>query len=444
MRVLLTSYSEKTQFLPMIPLGWALRAAGHDVLFATQPEHADTVADSGLTTTVVGNDSRIYRLLDHARSSGDSTVSDLDLAAAAATPDLDPQTLVTTYDDHAQWWWRAANDPMIADMVAVCRSWKPDLVVWEAVTFAGAVAAEAVGVPHVRFLWTADVFAVVRRRYLQARATELVNSPDRLAQWLGSRLRSYGCEFTERVVTGHATITFLPPSLRWPVGSATADPDHRYIGMKFVPYHGRTVLERWLLDPPPRDRVCVSLGISAVERFGGFVIPVEAVLQGLAEFDFEVIATIPDGQRPPKHRVPGNVRFEAFPPLDALAPTCVLVVDHAGPGTLCTVLGHGVPQLLVPEEFDAPLLADLYGRTGAGLTLAHTEVSADVVAGAVENLLSNSDFRRSAAALAAENERMPGTADVVRELERMIRPVSVALESSDLARLGTVDTVDGA
>ncbi len=36
MRVLFTTYAEKTHFLAMAPLAWALRTAGHEVVVASQ------------------------------------------------------------------------------------------------------------------------------------------------------------------------------------------------------------------------------------------------------------------------------------------------------------------------------------------------------------------------------------------------------------------------
>ncbi len=61
MRVLFTGYPEKTHFLAMAPLAWALRTAGHEVVFASQPGFARVITQAGLTAVAVGRDS------DHAR-----------------------------------------------------------------------------------------------------------------------------------------------------------------------------------------------------------------------------------------------------------------------------------------------------------------------------------------------------------------------------------------
>ncbi len=54
MRILLTTYPEKPIFQPMVPLAWALRAAGHEVRVASQPFFADTITQAGLTAVPAG------------------------------------------------------------------------------------------------------------------------------------------------------------------------------------------------------------------------------------------------------------------------------------------------------------------------------------------------------------------------------------------------------
>src|SRR4051812_34880722 len=54
MRVLFTTWDWAGHFFPMVPLGWALRAAGHEVLVATDPGFAPTVTGAGLPALPVG------------------------------------------------------------------------------------------------------------------------------------------------------------------------------------------------------------------------------------------------------------------------------------------------------------------------------------------------------------------------------------------------------
>ncbi|MGF1646446.1 MAG: nucleotide disphospho-sugar-binding domain-containing protein [Kineosporiaceae bacterium] len=409
MRVLVAACSERTQAMPMVPIAWALRCAGHDVLTASQPELVDTIADAGLPVVSVGRNLPLYRLWRHDQSGGHAP-TELNLAE----PDTPVSFAVLRdgYRDHVQWWWRSINEPMIADLVTLCRQWRPDLVIWEAVTYAGAVAARATGTPHARFLWTADVFALMRRRFLaEAAGQDPPERTDPLAAWLTACVERFGAGFDEELVTGQSTITFLPPSLR------RADPSGiDYLPVRFVPYNGRAVLPAWLRDPPERRRVAVTLGTSAIERFGRYVVPVKDILEGLAELDVEVVATIADQEHDGLGTVPRNVRLTSYVPLDALAASCHVVIDHGGPGTVCTVLTHGVPQLVVPEEFDAPLLAGLLADTGAAERMTPEEATAGAVRDATARLLDDPRPRAAAAALREEARAMPSPRQLVSDL----------------------------
>lgn len=54
MRVLLVPLAASPHFFVQVPLVWALRAAGHEVRVASQPDLMDTVTAAGLPATPVG------------------------------------------------------------------------------------------------------------------------------------------------------------------------------------------------------------------------------------------------------------------------------------------------------------------------------------------------------------------------------------------------------
>ena len=63
MRVLFALNPFNTVFKYMAPLGWALRTAGHEVRFASQPRFADVITQSGLTAVPVGRDTNLWELI---------------------------------------------------------------------------------------------------------------------------------------------------------------------------------------------------------------------------------------------------------------------------------------------------------------------------------------------------------------------------------------------
>ncbi|WP_281203547.1 glycosyltransferase, partial [Nocardiopsis trehalosi] len=289
---------------------------------------------------------------------------------------------------------------MLADLVALCRDWRPDLVVWEATTFSGGVAAEACGAAHVRFVWSLDLFSRMRGWFLRRRA-EAGAVEDPLGEWLGERGGRFGVEFSESLVRGRMTVDQTPLSLRVGAGEGVDYPVE-YVPVRYVPFNGRAVVPGWLRRPPVGGgrRVAVSLGTSTVEWYGGYSVAVGEVVEALGGVDAEVVVTLPGGGG--LGRVPGNVRVVEYVPLHALVPWCSAVVCQGGPGTVFTSLAWGVPMVVVPRAglFDAPLLAERVAGVGAGVALDAGSASGGVVVEALGRVLDEGSFAVAAGGVA--------------------------------------------
>ncbi|MBR8743454.1 nucleotide disphospho-sugar-binding domain-containing protein, partial [Nocardiopsis sp. MG754419] len=116
--------------------------------------------------------------------------------------------------------------------------------------------------------------------------------------------------------------------------------------------------------------------------------------------------------------LPDNVRVVEFAPLHALLPTCSAVVHHGGWGTVCSASYAGTPQVILPQQLDAPFMADRIAGAGAGLSLPPAR--ALDVGEAVSRLLSEEGFARGAERLRADMAAMPAPNDVVPEIERLV------------------------
>ncbi|WP_444961852.1 activator-dependent family glycosyltransferase [Nocardiopsis sp. M1B1] len=413
MRVLLAAAAEKPHFLGMVPLAWALRAAGHEVRVASQPALEPVAAGAGLPFTAVGRDHSFWRTMKvfdlH------DTLDDVPLFGRVTDPyeRVPWEYLLEGYRRVVPWWWRMVNDPMVDDLVALCREWRPELVVWGSVSFSGAIAAEACGAAHVRYLWGADIFARTRARFL-ARMGEQPDSQreDPLAGWLGARAARHGVDFSETLVHGQATVEQIPASLR------VDTPAHlEYLPVRYVPYNGRAVVPRWLRTPPDRPRVCVTLGTTLMgQDRGGDVF--RDLLEGLADLDVEVVATLPASEQAKLGAVPGNARLVEYVPLHALAPTCAAMVDHGGWGTVLTGLDAGVPQVIVPSWFDDPMLADMLAARDAAVSVPHRTMTAGDVSTAVSRLLEDPALARGTARVRDEMRAMPSPSDLADALVR--------------------------
>ncbi|WP_150251041.1 nucleotide disphospho-sugar-binding domain-containing protein [Nocardiopsis deserti] len=414
MRVVLVSLAERTNFLNLVPLGWALRAAGHDVLVASQPALGPLARASGLPYASVGRDHAFWRHLK-AVSSFDAVRGGVPLFA-----DFEEgfggrpwDEVRDSYRQVVTWWWRMVNDPMTDDLVDLCLAWRPDLVVWEAVTHSGAVAAEACGARHIRYPWGSDLFGVVRETFLSRWAEQPEDErEDPLAAWLSRTAARHGVEFSEALVTGHATVEQIPSDLRLPT------PEHiHYLPVRYVPYNGRAVVPDWLRTPPDRPRIGLCLGSSTAEWLGRFGMDTRAVLEGLADLDAEVVATLPDAERERLGTVPPNTRLVDYVPLHALAPTCAAMITHGGTGTVLSGLAHGVPQVISPRPtYDEALVARTVAQRGAAIALDPETVTSGVMARTMRTLLGDARFTYAARALGQQVADMPSPAELAGRL----------------------------
>lgn len=172
MRVLCVTLAERSMYESMVPLAWALRTAGHDVRVASHPELTDHVTSSGLSAVPVGRDHFLWKLVRRSERLRDAVRQDqfppFD-AGDAPTGELTLEHLQAGYENVVPWTFRPVNEALVDDLVAFCRTWQPDLVLWEPRTFAAGIAAEAVGAVHARVLWGVDYFARLRRHYLRLR-----------------------------------------------------------------------------------------------------------------------------------------------------------------------------------------------------------------------------------------------------------------------------------
>jgi len=404
MRVIFTSFALDAHFLGQVPLAWALRCAGHEVRMASQPALTASITAAGLTAVPVGAD----HTWQDAMAGADNADWDVTLDLDPARPEVHHPELVgaVAVEMTNRFFARANNDSMVADLVGFARSWRPDLIIWEPFTPAGAIAATVTGAAHARLLWGADLIVDQRQALLCAAGA------DPLADWLDGVAGQYGFGFDEQLIRGQWTIDQLPASVRLPLGEPT-------VPMRYIPYNGPAVVPDWLREPPERPRVCLTVGIS--ERHGANFVEVTLprLLEAVADLDAEIVATLSPAARAQVPTLPDNVRAVEFVPLHALLPTCSAIVHHAGAGTWATAVASGVPQLMFPSVFDNAYRARRTEELGAGLVVPAASATASALRDGLVRLLNEPSFADGADRLRREMEADPTPSDVVPQLEKL-------------------------
>jgi 8-demethyltetracenomycin C L-rhamnosyltransferase len=379
-RVLLASLPELSHTLPLVPLAWALRAAGAEVLLASGGD-AKAVTSAGLP------------LVDLAPGRGISEfLKGLDLAALAGSgpgPEHPYATLLPRVENLLTDAHIAELHAMMDDYVQLAVDWQPDLVVYSPMTAGALVAAAKVAVPAVEhgfgFLRTAGF--------------------DGLLRALGADLFDrHGVDLPER----RLWLDVAPPSVvpgaphGWP--------------LRYLPYNGGHAVPAWLRTAPSRPRVAVTLGnlLPELQRADGQGL-VHRIVRAAAGVAAEFVLAVGSLDTSLLGELPGNVTTIGYTPLTVLLPTCAAVVHHGGAGTTMAALDHGIPQLVIPHALDHALTAELLVKRGAGLAADPTapgEPSAELLGA----LVGDPALAAAAAEVQAEMRAMPSPAAVAARL----------------------------
>jgi UDP:flavonoid glycosyltransferase YjiC (YdhE family) len=190
--------------------------------------------------------------------------------------------------------------------------------------------------------------------------------------------------------------------------------------MRYVPYNGRSVQPRWLLDPPERPRVAVTCGTTSTALDpSGRSLP-KQVIEALDGTGVELVLAISERDRAELGETPPCVRAAGFVPLHLLLPTCDLLIHRGGGTSILTALSYGVPQLLTPQIPDQAFDSYLVGKTGAARVLYGAEAEPGTIRDATRELLSDTRYRDAAARLRAEMAAQPLAEAVVTGLATRI------------------------
>ncbi|MEU7163292.1 nucleotide disphospho-sugar-binding domain-containing protein [Streptomyces morookaense] len=393
MRVLFVSWAWPSHLLPLVPLAWAFRAAGHEVVVATQPPLLGTVTGAGLPAAPVGS------ALDHAHLLGNA-LRPLHPSGGAEAPAGTPAAQRPGRRRRLGLSVRLAED-MTDDVVRLCTSWRPELVLHEPTTYAGPLAAAALGIPHAPVLWGVNFHAA-------AQAFEREAFADLCAQ-LGIE------DFDSR---GMAAVDPCPPSLQVPS-------QHPRLGLRHVPYNGSCVVPDWLNDRPHSPRICLSWGVTP--QWAGTDDHAQAgarqreLITTLAGLDAEIVVAVASRELLGGEPLPDNVRVVERLPLHLVLPSCQLLVSRGGAGSMMAAVAAGVPQLCLPQYPSDLMPAERLAGTGAAVSFGDTPPAPAAVRDTVELMLRTPSFRAAATRLRAEAERQPAAAAVVSQLADMAR-----------------------
>ncbi|MFC8850059.1 MULTISPECIES: nucleotide disphospho-sugar-binding domain-containing protein [unclassified Micromonospora] len=404
MRVMVAVSDWTTHWLNVVPLAWALQAAGHEVRLVCPPLQTEPASRAGLVPVEILQPGE---LVPKARMHNHVNARAGHWPYAHLPPDVVTGEPVAALADFDPFEWIGEHKTRMIESatrsadaaVDFARWWRPNLVLHDLMCVEGPLAARVLGVPSVLTLWGPvgpddEVPGVPGLRFLAVDVSRAFQRHD-VGEWGPDAI-------------GHV-LDPCPPGLR---PSLRADT----LPIRQVPYNGPGPWPRWLQEPPARPRVCVVWGTSVSTVFGAGSFPVPRLVEALSELDVEVVFTVTGPDHDRIGHLPERMRAVRNVPLHLLLPTSDLVVHHGGGGSTMTALAAGVPQLVLPPGGDQELIGARIEAAGIGRTRHNAVADAGWLHAATAALIGEPGYRSAADRLRQEAADRPTPSAVVADL----------------------------
>jgi len=380
-----------------VPLAQALKEDGHEVAFVSAPSFCRRIAAAGFRSFPAG--------LDWVESEADQAFNEL--------RGLDPEN---------QGLWLLSNvfadispHQMIPDLLALCGSWRPHVIVRGEFEFAGCVVGECLGIPHAAvslgLFFPTEIWRPLIGQKLD-------------------RLRSlHGLTVDPKLTMlyHHACFAFAPPSYQFP--NVQLPPTFHLLRPSIFDRSGPEDLPTWVYRLPRRPTVHATVGTTFT--FATDVL--EDIIRSLADDPLNLIITTGYNKNL-RHlgQLPSNVHIEAYIPHTLLLPHCDVVITHGGAATTISSLFFGLPLVVIPLSNDQPFHAMRCAALGVGCVIkrsghfepylfdrCYSGLSPKSIRDAVKEVLYNPSYRQSALQLREEMMALPGIETGVQILTRL-------------------------
>jgi UDP:flavonoid glycosyltransferase YjiC (YdhE family) len=422
MRVLFAASEWAGHYFCMVPMAWALQAAGHEVRVTCKPSHAGSLARAGLTAVPVADGpdltvlARVVRYVEI--SMGRREAHGPLRNPFTGEPLGGPDELDVAVEGPKFWAEAAAATRRGCDAVAeFAREWRPELVLHDVMAPEGALAAGIAGVPSV--FCAPGLFGTVEDEPgLDLRPADPVEHFERHG------VGPWGRDRIEYVIdpSPDGAVPPLGDALRLPV--------------RFTPYNGPAVAPGEAPPPARGRRVCILWGNSAVQIHGPDVPGLRHAIEAAAERADEVVLTTVPAQVEALGALPPNVRVLRNFPLHLLLEQCDLLVHHGSDNPMMNAAAAGVPQVALALADDHFAFGRRLDPLGASRTVPGFTAGRDEVAAAVEAGLTDPSMRDAAIRLRAGMMARPSSAELVPALERLAATGSLSAADLPDARRG--------
>jgi len=381
MRILFSTYPGLGHVNPLLPLARALADAGHIVRFATGADSCQRVSMAGFHPVPAG----------------------LTLAAGQHLVLAEyPELRDVPSEDRAEFLFgtlfgEIAPRRRLPDLLAIARSWQPDLIVHEPTEYAAPLIAELLDIPSALHAWGPVLpHALIRAG---ARAAE--------AMWVEHALSPRDDGGMYRGLY----LDICPRSMQ------SDKPPTRAIALR--PGAGDVLPgDRW--DPATFPEasgpaVVITFGSIFHEDTTGLAMVARAV-------DILGGASVIAAGRPPESigDLPESARAFRYLPISLALEHGDAFVTHGGASSIMAAARSGCPALVIPQGADHHLNAAAAYRSGFARLLPKEEFTQERIVSELRHIQGDALLRDRARSARSEIEAMPDAADIVVELESYV------------------------
>lgn len=144
----------------------------------------------------------------------------------------------------------------------------------------------------------------------------------------------------------------------------------------------------------------ILITLSTSPQLGDLAI-VTTAIQALEVLDVRVLVTLaPEHNLDMLGDIPANVYLTRYIPHSWVLSQCLLVISHAGHGSVMKAMIHGIPMVLVPWGRDQPGVASRAKRLGVASVVPRSQCRKETLTVAIRQVMGESQFKENSQNLA--------------------------------------------
>jgi MGT family glycosyltransferase len=315
--------------------------------------------------------------------------------------------------------------------VEMLGDWNADVVVFDWLFIAAAVAAEYTGTPAVALVHCPYPFPVRGApplfSGLKPMAGPLGAARDGLVNAVTRRFSAAGLptlndvraehaltplkDWNDQILGVRAIYVMSAPELDFS-SRAQLPANVHYVGPAFEPF------EKEWESPWPSENTDPLVLISFSTSYMDQQALAQRVLDAVSGLRVRALLTAGPALDPSQLRIPDNARSVAFVSHRSVLPHAALVITHAGWQTVNAALADGVPLVCIPDGRDQPDNAARVVVAQAGVSVAKKSPP-EKLRRVISQALEDQSIKQGARAMASALARSDGAAAIANELERL-------------------------